>query len=105
MITVGSLCSGYEGIGLGLELLFDVDLAFVAEIDPGASRVLSARLPAVPNLGDLTQVAWANRPRVDLLAAGFPCQDISRAGLRAGIQPSTRSGLWYNVASVIDAMR
>lgn len=43
--------------------------------------------------------------RVDLIAAGFPCQDISHAGNRAGIQEGTRSGLWSEVVRIARAVR
>jgi DNA (cytosine-5)-methyltransferase 1 len=71
-----SLCSGYEGIGLGLKDVFDAELAYVADIDPGACKILKHRFPGVPNLGDLTKVNWEavmpGEPPVDILTAGFP---------------------------------
>jgi hypothetical protein len=57
-----SLCSGYEGISLGLETLFPVELAYVADIDPGACKILAHRFPEVPNLGDLTKIDWDKIP-------------------------------------------
>jgi len=74
-MRVISLCSGYEGISLGLESLFDVDLVAVADNDPGASKILAHRFPDVPNLGDLTKIDWREvmpGETVDLLTAGFP---------------------------------
>jgi hypothetical protein len=74
-MRVVSLCSGYEGIGIGLESLFPVDLLAVADIDPGASKILAARFPGIPNLGDLAKIDWevmSGELAVDLLTAGFP---------------------------------
>ncbi len=73
---VGSLCSGYEGIGLGLEMVVDAEVAFVADIDPGACKILAHRFPDSTNLGDLTKVNWAEvmpgELPIDILTAGFP---------------------------------
>lgn len=75
-MRVISLCSGYEGLALGLETLFDVDLVAVADIDPGACKILKHHYPDVPNLGDLTKIAWPGvmpgELPIDILTAGFP---------------------------------
>lgn len=59
---------------------------FYSEIEPFPNRVLAARWPQVPNLGDLTKIdgTWW-RGLVDVLWASFPCQDYSEAGKRAGM--------------------
>ncbi|HUY45040.1 MAG TPA: DNA cytosine methyltransferase [Streptosporangiaceae bacterium] len=85
--------------------MLDAVLAWCAETDRHASAVLAARLPGVPNLGDLTRVDWAAVPRVDLVTAGFPCQDISTAGRGAGIRKGTRSGLWNCIAEAVGQLR
>jgi DNA (cytosine-5)-methyltransferase 1 len=74
-----------------------------------AARVLAHRWPGVPNLGDVTRVDWrtlgiAAGP-VDVITAGFPCQDVSLAGLRLGIAHDTRSGLWAQVAAAVGELR
>jgi DNA (cytosine-5)-methyltransferase 1 len=76
-----------------------------SEIDKAASKVLAHRYPDVPNLGDITQVDWADVPAVDILSLGFPCQDVSAAGKRAGIKQGTRSGLWSVAADAIEALQ
>jgi hypothetical protein len=58
-VRVGSLFSGYEGISLGLQQVFpDVEVAFVAEIDDGACKILDHRFSSVPNVGDVSAVDW-----------------------------------------------
>jgi DNA (cytosine-5)-methyltransferase 1 len=59
--------------------------------------VLAARYPELPNLGDITKLNWRHLSPVDVLCAGFPCQDISTAGRGAGIKRGTRSGIWINI--------
>ena len=82
-LRVGALCAGYGGLELGLQLAgIDTELVWVAETDKHASAVLDARF-RVPNLGDLTEIA--DPPQVDAITAGFPCQPVSHAGKRAGI--------------------
>lgn len=84
MTTVAALCSGYGGLELGLQLAgVDVDLRWYAEIDRHASQVMAHHHPHVPNLGDLTEIT--DPPAVDVVAAGFPCQPVSHAGKRKGV--------------------
>lgn len=104
-LRIGSLCTGYGGLDLAVMAVLDAALAWCAEADRHASTVLAARYPQVPNLGDLTCVDWAAVPRVDLVTAGFPCQDISTAGRGAGIEKGTRSGLWTHIAEALGQLR
>ncbi|MFD5537665.1 DNA cytosine methyltransferase [Streptomyces sp. NPDC127079] len=83
---IGSLCSGYGGLDLGIQAVIGGTIAWHAEIDPGPARILSRHWPAVPNLGDITAVNWAEAPEVCVLTAGFPCQR------RLGRRPSRRTG-------------
>ncbi|MCX5314760.1 DNA cytosine methyltransferase [Streptomyces sp. NBC_00154] len=62
-------------------------LAWHAEVNPDASRILARHWPGVPNLGDITTVDWSNVPRVCVLTAGFPCQR------RLGRRPTGRTQL------------
>jgi DNA (cytosine-5)-methyltransferase 1 len=78
-LLVGSLCTGYGGLDLAVELVLGGQLAWYAETDRHAQTVLSARWPAVTNLGDIRTIDWTGVPPVDVLTAGFPCQDISNA--------------------------
>ncbi|MFC0532115.1 DNA cytosine methyltransferase [Phytohabitans kaempferiae] len=103
-LRVGSLCTGYGGLDLAVELVLRGRLAWYAETDPHAARVLAARWPAVPNLGDIRAVDWPGVEPVDVLTAGFPCQDISNAGKRAGIH-GVHSSLWKTVADAVRALQ
>ena len=83
-MRLGSLCTGIGGLEHGLTLAgLDTDTVFVSDIDKGACAWLEANMPNTPNLGDFTELN--ELPEVDILTAGFPCQPVSNAGLRAGI--------------------
>lgn len=102
--TIGSLCTGYAGLDMGVAAALggNVDLAWVADNDPHITHLLAHRFPDATQLGDLSAVSWSQVPPVDVITAGFPCQDISAAGRGAGIEKGERSGVWK---FVMDAVR
>ncbi|MFB4193358.1 DNA cytosine methyltransferase [Streptomyces carpaticus] len=102
---IGSLCSGYGGLDLGVQTALGGSVAWHAEVDPGAASVLTRHWPGIPNLGDISRARWTEAPHVCVLTAGFPCQDVSVAGRRAGLTANTRSGLWHHIAGAIAAIR
>ena len=104
-LTMGELFAGYGGLGLGLSLLTDVRTAWVSEVDRPACRVLDARFPDAPNVGDVTAVNWDDVEPVDVLTGGFPCQDASVAGKRGGLTEGTRTGLWLAMRDAINHLK
>jgi DNA (cytosine-5)-methyltransferase 1 len=105
-IRVGSLFSGYDGIGLGLQELWpEAETQWFVEFDKNPSKILNFHWPEIPNLGDITAVDWKTVPQVDILTGGFPCQDLSHAGKGAGLMSGTRSGLWENFAVAIQELQ
>lgn len=101
-LAIGSLFTGYGGLDAGVAAaLGGGTLAWVADPDRHVRTVLERLLPDVPNLGDVTTIDWHTVARVDVLTAGWPCQDISAAGRRAGIAQGARSGLWREVVTAI----
>jgi DNA (cytosine-5)-methyltransferase 1 len=104
-LTAGSLCTGYGGLDIAAAAVLGTRLAWLAEADSHASAVLARNWPDVPNLGDITALDWAAVPPVDLVTAGWPCQDISYAGAGAGITEGTRSGLWHCIAGGLRHLR
>ncbi|GIH99155.1 DNA cytosine methyltransferase [Planobispora takensis] len=102
---IGSMCTGYGGLDLAVSQAYGARLAWCADSDRHVARILRTRFPAVPNLGDLTAVGWTAVPPVDIVTAGFPCQDISYAGRGAGMRKETRSGLWFTVADALRVLR
>lgn len=103
--TVGSLCSGIGGLELAVEQVFGARTVWQAETDPDAATVLEARFPGVPNHNDITTTDWAAVEQPTVMCMGFPCQDLSYAGLGAGIQEGTRSGLWFDCLRAVRMVR
>lgn len=103
-LTMAGLCAGAGGLEAAVSRVTGAVPLWLAENDPWASAVLAERFPGVPNIGDITAADWSSLPPVDVLAAGFPCTDISDAGPRTGIT-GPRSGVWANVADAVSVLR
>jgi DNA (cytosine-5)-methyltransferase 1 len=97
-LRVAGLFAGIGGIESGLQQAGH-ESVFLCEWDEAAGRVLADRFPGIPLEGDIAQVD--RLPEVDLVTAGFPCQDLSQAGRTAGIAGS-RSGLVEHVFRLLD---
>lgn len=100
-MRIGSLFSGAGGLDMAVQAVFGGEVVWHSEIDKAASKVLAYRYPDVPNLGDITAANWNALEPVDVICGGFPCQDVSTAGRRAGMAAGTRSGLWAEMARII----
>jgi DNA (cytosine-5)-methyltransferase 1 len=70
-VRIGSLCSGYGGLELGVQAVYGGTTAWVSDIDKGACKILAHRFPGVPNVGDMTAVDWAAVEPVDLICGGM----------------------------------
>lgn len=104
-LATGAMFAGYGGLDIAVEDVFGARPAWVAEVGRGPSRILAARYPDAPNLGDVTKVDWTAVEPVSILTGGTPCQDLSHAGKRAGMKPGTRSGLWASMCDAIEVLR
>ena len=108
-MRIGSLFSGSGQLDRAVELATGGHVVWHCESDRAASGVLAQHWPGVPNLGDIRRVNWS-RVRwglgpIDLLCGGFPCTDISMAGLKRGLVRDTQSGLWSEMVRAIDTLR
>lgn len=107
-LNVLSLFAGIGGLELGLERA-GMTVVGQVEIDDYCRRVLAKHWPDVPRHDDVrTATGWwlsEERPTVDLICGGFPCQDISAAGRRAGIVHGDRSSLWSFMADTVRRIR
>jgi DNA (cytosine-5)-methyltransferase 1 len=104
-MKIGSLFSGYGGLDLAVSKVLNAEVVWHCEWEDAPSKVLEANFPGVPNYRDVSQVDWHSVEPVDILTGGFPCQDLSLAGKRAGLQEGTRSGLWSEFHKAIEILR
>jgi len=107
-LRVLSLFAGIGGFDLGLERTGGFQTVAFCEIDPFCRRVLAKHWPEVPCYDDVRTLTaerlGADRIAVDAITAGFPCQDLSRAGKRHGMA-GEHSGLWSEVARLVGELR
>jgi len=101
-----SLFSGYGGLDLAVQEITGLEVGWVCEVKEPAVRILEERFPGAFNVGDISEIhSWKPfKKHVSVITAGFPCQDISDAGTRKGIE-GDRSSLWKHVAEATRVIR
>lgn len=102
-LTLGSLFDGSGVFLLGAKLL-GIKPIWASEIEPFPIRVTTKRMPEVKHLGDVSDIKGYEIEPVDIITFGSPCQDMSIAGKRAGLNGS-RSNLFYEAIRIIKEMR
>lgn len=107
-LKVLDLFSGIGGFSLGLERTGGFETVAFCEIEPYPRAVLKKHWPEVPCYDDVRTLTADTLRRdgiaVDVICGGFPCQDVSLAGKRAGLE-GARSGLWREYARLIGELR
>lgn len=102
-VRVIGLFAGIGGIELGFRAADpDHSAVLLCDFDAAAQRVLRAHFPDVALVGEVDQLIGL--PAADVVAAGFPCQDLSQAGRTAGIQ-GTKSGVVREVFRLLEDCR
>jgi DNA (cytosine-5)-methyltransferase 1 len=93
-LACGSLFSGYGGLDLAVEEVFDAETVWFSEVDLAAAKVYSRHWPGVPNLGDITAIDWKTVEPVDVICGGCPCQDCPRPEREkaSSLEPAPASG-------------
>ena len=105
-LAVLDIFSGIGGFSLGLEKAGMRTIAF-CEINSFCQKILKKHWQSVPVFSDITILTnkdFKTLPKIDVIAGGFPCQDISVAGKGGGIA-AKRSGLWKEFARLINEIR
>lgn len=97
-MKVGSLFSGIGGFDEGLRRA-GMHTAWLCEIDKAAQSVLYRHFPDALLYDDVTTLG-GDIERPDIIVGGFPCQDLSVAGRRAGLAGEC-SGLWYQFYRIL----
>lgn len=102
-LTLGSLFDGSGGFPLA-GILAGITPVWASEIEPFAVRVTTARLPQMKHYGDVSKIHGGDLPPVDIITFGSPCQDMSIAGKRSGLDGS-HSSLFYEAIRIVKEMR
>ena len=102
-MKVGSMFSGIGGIEIGFEKA-GFKTGWFIERELYAQEILRKQFPGIPIYEDVTEIDFKTIPEVDIITGGFPCQDISNAGKRVGIEGS-RSSLWKYMLEAISTIR
>lgn len=102
-MKVGSLFTGIGGFDLGFEQA-GCQIAWQVEVDPYAQEVLKWRFRKSELHGDVRDVGQPNLSPVDILVGGSPCQNLSRAGDRTGLEGS-ESALFFEYVRLIRELR
>ena len=100
-MKVASLFTGIGGIELGMSQA-GLETQLMCEIDPHAKEILNRHFPGTPLVSDVSELRAL--PKVDVLTAGFPCQDVSQAGQKLGLQ-GTESPLVSHVFRLLRGRR
>ncbi len=103
ILTLGSLFDGIAGFPYAAER-FGIKTLWTSEIEPAPSEISKRHFPDAVQLGDVTRINGGEIPPVDIISFGSPCQDMSVAGNRAGLD-GNRSGLFHEAIRIIDEMR
>ena len=102
-ITLGSLFDGSGGFPLG-GLLAGITPIWSSEIEPFPIRVTTARFPNIKHYGDISAINGSELEPVDIISFGSPCQNLSVAGKREGLD-GDRSSLFYEAIRIVKEMR
>ncbi|EIV7423954.1 DNA cytosine methyltransferase [Listeria monocytogenes] len=102
-LTLGSLFDGSGGFPLG-GLISGITPVWASEIEPFPIRVTTKRLPFIKHYGDISYMDGSKIEPVDIITFGSPCQDLSIAGKRDGLD-GKRSSLFYEAIRIIKEMR
>ena len=102
-LTLGSLFDGSGGFPLG-GVLSGIQPIWASEIEPFPIRVTTKRMPFIKHYGDISKMKGSDIEPVDIITFGSPCQDMSLAGKRAGLDGS-RSSLFYEAVRIVKEMR
>ena len=102
-LTLGSLFDGIGGFPLA-GIKSGIHPVWASEIEPFPVRVTQKRLPDMKHYGDVSKLNGSDLEPVDIITFGSPCQDLSIAGKRNGLD-GARSGLFREAIRIITEMR
>lgn len=103
--SIGSLFAGVGGFELGLEKSIPgAYTLWQAEQNTFCQKVLAKHWPQARIYDDVRNITKNNVQQVDILCGGFPCQDISVAGKKEGLN-GEKSGLYWEMHRIIEELQ
>lgn len=103
-LTLGSLFDGIGGFCYAAQLTGRIKPIWAAEIEPSCIAITRYRFPDVMHVGSVEELKGNEIQPVDIITFGSPCQDLSIAGQRKGLE-GNRSGLFLEAIRIIEEMR
>jgi DNA (cytosine-5)-methyltransferase 1 len=103
-VTLGSLFDGSGTAPLAARMC-GIEPIWCSEIEPFPIAVTRARFPGMKHCGNICEIDGATVEPVDIICGGSPCQDLSVAGKRAGLEGGERSVLFHEQIRIIKEMR
>lgn len=100
-MKVIDLFCGCGGMGLGFQQA-GFEIVYACDIDKYAIQSYRHNIGEHGVVADITKLTATDLPKADVWTFGFPCQDLSVAGKKAGMEVGTRSGLFYEVMRLLD---
>lgn len=105
-LKIGSLFAGIGGFELGIERAIpSAETIWQVEKDKYCQSILKKHWPNAKIYDDVRNITKHNVEPVDILIGGFPCQSISVAGKKEGLQNEEKSGLWWEMWRIIGELR
>lgn len=105
-VKIGSLFAGIGGFELGLERSWvNAETVWQVEREPFCQKILQKHWPKATIYNDVRDITKHNVEPVDVLIGGFPCQSISVAGKKEGLENENKSGLWWEMWRIASELR
>lgn len=105
-VNYGSTFSGIGGLDRAFEYVLGARCAYACDTSAYCREILAQHAARdLPLLRDVRAVTAATVPRTDAIIGGFPCQDVSDAGQRRGLEHGERTGLWSELARCLDELQ
>jgi DNA (cytosine-5)-methyltransferase 1 len=103
-LRVLDLFSGIGGFSLGLDRTGGFETVAFCEIEEFPQKVLMKHWPGVPIFEDVCELKGEDVGPVEVICGGFPCQDVSVSGAKAGIGEGSRTGLFHHMLRIATEM-
>lgn len=103
MLTVLDLFCGCGGMGIAFKRA-GFNILAAHDFDKYAVKSYAANVDPNVRVSDITEMTYEDIPQADVWTFGFPCQDLSVAGVKAGLFQGKRSRLFFEVMRLLEEL-